>query len=226
VELDKHETCQQYVARRLSEGWKIVKRKGYEVTLQSPEGIKRLIDIRNDVETLRPNAEGDELNLSQFPFTGQNYQKVDEAVPDEDTTYVNQSFLSWERDLYNLPASSGSGTINDITVYIRCREYTIGYAKVVIKASGTVDEGDQESLTTSYVYYDETWNLNPDDSAAWEWADIDALQIGVSLKSDTGDYARCTQVYVEVDYTPPASSDAPSSSALQQLIAAGDLIWP
>ena len=51
----------------------------------------------------------------------------------------------------------------------------------------------------------EQWDTNPADSQAWEWADIDALQIGVSLKGG-GDFpesfhSECTQVYVEVDYT-------------------------
>ncbi|GAI20025.1 unnamed protein product, partial [marine sediment metagenome] len=30
--------------------------------------------------------------------------------------------------------------------------------------------------------YSEEWPLNPDDSEAWEWTDIDALQIGIALK--------------------------------------------
>ncbi|GAG76256.1 unnamed protein product, partial [marine sediment metagenome] len=48
-----HETCQQYVDRRLSEGWRIVSRKGYHLILSSPDGnILRPVDLRNDVETL------------------------------------------------------------------------------------------------------------------------------------------------------------------------------
>jgi len=89
-----HETCQQYVVRRLSEGWKIVSQKGLNVVLQSPEGILRPVDLRNDVETLRPSAGGDstENNYNDGsdhdPDVLHNFEQVDEVVADDDATYV------------------------------------------------------------------------------------------------------------------------------------------
>lgn len=164
-------------------------------------------------ETLRPDATGDEnsielqLPADSFPATD-HWNKVDEASADD---YVTKVYIyttgSYFRDLYNLPASaipSGS-TINSITIYFRCDNYyDVGnaYAKPSLKSNSTVTDGTEVNLTQGYVTYSQTWTTNPADSAAWEKADIDALQIGVSLKLDSSDdYPSCTQVYVVVDYT-------------------------
>jgi len=204
MEIVKHETCQQYVARRLSEGWKIIKQEGFKVILQSPEGIIRPVDIRNDVETLRPNAPGDLTELIPFPGTGEaNWEDVDEETPDEDSTYVWVDMWTYAADLYNLPAhSQGSGTINKMTVYARCNcDYGETYEEIIIKSNTKVTYGDWHDLVTDWETYSQEWALNPADSQDWEWADIDALQIGISMEPEA-DYGYCTQVYVEVDYTP------------------------
>lgn len=160
-------------------------------------------------ETLRPSAAGDECNLpgQDGAVCPNHYQNVDEAVADDGTTTVRNGTLGYLRDLYNLPASGvGAGTINFIKVHFRCyRPYYIGYVKPVIKSNSTVTEGTQVECSPRngpYTDHSEQWNTNPADSAAWEWADIDALQIGVALITTQSGYdARCTQVYVEVDYT-------------------------
>ncbi len=168
-------------------------------------------------ETLRPNAAGDETAIAtQYPAPPFHWDKVDDPSPDEDSTYVeNDTAASWQRDLYNLPASSGNGTINFIKIYFRCK-YEIGLAaaKPSLKSNSTVTDGTQIFLTSSWVTYSQQWNTNPADAAAWEWADIDALQIGVSLKRGSlGTYhALCTQVYVEVDYTPAVTEKTASDT--------------
>lgn len=155
-------------------------------------------------ETLRPDAAGDETNLT-IGGTGAastNWESVDEVTADENTTIVYTASTSYLRDLYNLPASSGSGTINFIKVYARCYYYNFtSYAKLSLKSNSTATDGGEVELTSSYVTYSQQWNTNPADSSAWEWADIDALQIGVSLKAAGSSQSICTQVYVEVDYT-------------------------
>jgi len=157
-------------------------------------------------EILRPNAAGDETGISsQYPASGAHWEQVDEEVADDNSTYIYESSTSYKRDLYNLPAhSEGSGTINSITIYFRCRRSPgagVSYAKPSLKSDGTITDGTEVSLSsTIWGDFSQTWTTNPADSAAWEWADIDALQIGVSLKKGAVS-AYCTQVYVEVDYT-------------------------
>lgn len=159
--------------------------------------------------TLRPNAAGDETSISfQQPGTGSHYDKVDEVTPDT-TTYVHTTSASYQRDLYGIPDHTAeTGAINHITVYfrIRCSDAVANaYAKPSIKSNSTVTDGIQVAHPyTYYTTYSQQWDTNPADSLAWDWSDIDALQVGVSLMATAGFVVRCTQVYVEVDYSPAA----------------------
>jgi len=174
-------------------------------------------------ETLRPNAPGDETSIpSQEPDSGAHWEKVDEAEADDNTTYVWGDFQNEsKRDLYNIPNhSEGIGTINKITVHIRCKgeDTTRSKVRASIKSNTTVTDGAQKSFAASNTWEDfsQEWATNPADSEAWEWADIDALQIGVYIGTIYNLIRRqvyCTQLYVEVDYTavtPKTSSDAGS----------------
>ncbi len=72
-------------------------------------------------ETLRPNAAGDDTNISsQYPDSGAHYDKVDEVTADDYSTYVFTNSTSYQRDLYNIPDhSTGSGAIDNVTAYFR-----------------------------------------------------------------------------------------------------------
>lgn len=157
-------------------------------------------------ETLRPNAAGDETAIAnQSPESDYHWDKVDEITQDGNTTAVRDGTGAPKRDLYNIPNhTTGSGTINFITIYICCKALDADYAgqvKPSLKSNSTVTDGDGITPTASYVTYSQQWNTNPADSAAWEWADIDALQIGVLLYSHVSGIDYCTQVYVVVNYT-------------------------
>jgi len=173
---------------------------------QMPEGAI----IFDPTETLRPNGVGDETSLNKSGSgCTYNYECVDEEVADESSTYVYHSGLSWSRDLYNLPASAGTGTINFITIYFRCVRINSGYAKPSLKSDGIVTDGTQKLLTGSWITSLEQWSTNPADSEPWEWSDIDDLQIGVSLRELQFGTSRCTQVYVKIDYTAPELTYTP-----------------
>ena len=168
-------------------------------------------------EILRPNATGDETSItSQYPTGGEHWDKVDEEVADGNSTRVSTNSTSYQRDLYNLPASSipGGATINFIKVYISARgnANSAAYAKPSLKSNSTVTDGTEIELTSSFTEYSEQWNTNPADSQAWEKADIDNLQIGVALKAISGYYGYCTQVYVEIDYSPAVTEKSSSDT--------------
>jgi len=159
-------------------------------------------------ETLRPNAAGDETNIPvQFPDSDLHYDKVDEESPDDDDTYVEapSNGIGWFRDLYNIPNHSvGSGTINHITVHARGKILELisgGVLDISIKTGGTAYNSGHKTLNNTYTNVSEQWATNPKTEAAWTWDDIDALQIGINLFRWTDRGARCTQVYVVVDYT-------------------------
>jgi len=173
------------------------------------------------IETLRPNAVGDEENLIDYPAAGDNYEEVDEATPDEDGGYVFQTTGTvFIRDLYNIQDHSiGAETINHVTVYARCRCYNSPNGdetvKIAIKSGATVAEGNEESLTSSWTNYSKQWTTDPNTGSAWTWSAIDALQAGVALRPQFSNSGMCTQLYVEVDYTAvteKTSSDAGSGA--------------
>ena len=156
------------------------------------------------IEILRPNAAGDVTDIDdQFPAAGAHWEKVDEVVADGDTTYLyNYDPGKYTRDLYNLPAHSvGSGTINSVTVYIRVKSGAGGgYFYPCLKSGTTTDDGAAKLTHSYWETFSHQWNANPDDSAAWEWADIDDLQIGIYSYEQFGYTNFCTQVYVEISY--------------------------
>jgi len=213
-----HETCQEYFDRRIREGWKCVSLEGYNAVLLSPEGIRRELDLRNDVETLRPNAPGAEENIAAATSgAGNHWQDVDEEVADDTTTRLKEDRpdCQWYRDFFNIEDHTvGNGTINKITLYFRVRTGAGNNGNTtaigVIKSGTTVAETAERNPyydfgNNVFGTYSAEWTKNPEDNQAWEWDDIDNLQIGVSLRTCVlYTYAFCTQVYVEVDYTPPA----------------------
>ena len=207
MELAKHETCFEYFRRRLSEGWKCVSLEGYNAVLLSPEGIIRELDLRNDVETLRPNASGDETSINtQYPASTYHWDKVDEVSADDGGTYVQTAYSSgvWERDLYNLPAHSGSGIINKVTVYVRGYVQSGGFGtqSISVKTHDTVYDYEQ-AWPDAWGVVSHELTTNPNTDAAWTWEEIDALQAGPRMRGWNSPNKRAftTQVYVEVDYT-------------------------
>ena len=160
-------------------------------------------------ETLRPNGVGFETAISfVFPSDTPHWDAVNEDPPDDDTTYVHTASGTYQRDLYALPTSVGAGPISQIEVFLRWRAgqftaYDVGI-KASIRTHATNYEGS-EHLTTSETYANisHIWTTNPNTGSAWTWAEIDALEIGVSLWGGPAEkYVRCTQVYVVVTYTP------------------------
>ena len=162
----------------------------------------------SDTEILRPNAAGDETDIpAQTPSSTSHYDKVDEAVSDGSTTTVSTSSGSYLRDLYDLPNHSGKGTINSVTIYFNMSANDGNYyVKPSQKSGSTVTDGTEIIRYEdhgSYTLESQTYILNPATSSAYTWEEIDALQIGISIRNgDEG--TRCTQVYVEIDYTAPS----------------------
>lgn len=159
------------------------------------------------VETLRPNAVGDSSQNTPVGDTP-GWKCVDEAVSDDDTTYVCSSDVDANPylDLYNLAdtAIPAGSTINSVTVKVNIRS-TLTAAKaafrIALKKSGSATVYSSSiSPTTSYTVYSQVF-------AGVALSDLNALQAGIEITSkysgiyDTYFAGRCTQVWVEVDYT-------------------------
>lgn len=138
------------------------------------------------LEPLRPTAAGDQTGLSRGGTdSGANWSQVDEA-PADGVEYVFDTVVD-EYDLYNienftLPANA---TINNVIVKARAQlDSGSGSLAIMVKAGTTEAQSPDITLAPGpgWVLHDYVWDLNPDDSAAWEDADIDALQIGVKVR--------------------------------------------
>jgi len=208
--VDRRETCLEYFRRRLAEGWTCIEFAYPYAVLLSPEGTRRPIDLRNDTLTLRPNA-ASVTNLIEAG-SAPNWRCVDEAGGGNgDTDYVYHiTTNTWKYDLYGLPNHTAeSGTINKVTIYVRHKWFTTAgnKARTIIKTHGVLYRGPDVSLTAAYVLSSKQYANNPNTSSAWTWAEVDALTAGwdgyawwnpvLKILSRP----RCTQVYVEVDYT-------------------------
>ena len=168
--------------------------------------------------TLRPESAGDSTQWE--PNTGANYAAVDEAESDSDTTYVKQSTVGTdEDDTYNIPTSAllEGATINSVTVYARAKYVQSGAGSTpaapsiyqLVRVGGTTyASAGGDATGTGYADTSNSWATNPADSAAWEKADIDGLQIGIRAQATKAGRTRIpyvTQVWAVVDYTASAA---------------------
>ena len=160
-----------------------------------------------------PNGDlGSCVSLTAFGDAS-NYLCVDEdrLSPDEDATYVWWNGIVAALDLYEAQDhTTETGTINYVQVYARAKSHEIAphedaIYKIVCSPTSTcsiVFKSSNIDLITSYMTYNKTWEVNPDDTAAWEWADIDALCIGVE----------CSSPSIAVEYTTTLLSNALGSA--------------
>lgn len=158
-----------------------------------------------DIETLRPNAPGTKTEWDiQFPASGAHWEKVDEETPDELDTYLSLDLGSGTViDLFNIPDHSGSGIINSVALYVRGKcDYAIGFVLRPIIFTNGVEYAIFKTVFEEWVTLSHTWDVNPQTSLAWTWAEIDALEIGIKAARSATYHIWCTQVYVVVDYTP------------------------
>lgn len=136
-------------------------------------------------------------------------------------------------DLYALPDPSIVGTINSVRVYVRVRvdggEAGDYFAYTKIKTHETEYDGSAIDLWVhhDFVTYSTLYSDNPNTTNPWTWTEINDLQAGVRLQTDTpytfGAWVECTQVYVEVDYTPPVPLTVTTQDASDIIIGGGTL---
>jgi len=148
-------------------------------------------------ETLRPTGVGSSSQLLDENCTG-GWSCVNEVTPDGDGTFVKGAGGSWLNDTYATQNSAVStGTIDSVKVYMRGKKKK---ARTAIRTYGVLYEGVDVNMNPSGTYtdYSTTYITNPNSTVGWTWAEIDALEIGVSIKGA----GFVTQVWVEVYYTP------------------------
>lgn len=152
-----------------------------------------------------------------------HYEDVDEATADNDTTYIRTLIGGFvgvpqpEDDVYELPNTtiSENATINYVRVYENGRQEQIvanqGYLRTILKTYATKYYGLTVNPPVTYQLNYTEYTVNPNTGSSWNTTELDALQVGVRGRS--GYFwnnflqlwiyrpVRCTQVYVEIQYT-------------------------
>jgi len=140
------------------------------------------------VETIYPDGNGYNSDFvgSDVDSTD-NYLHVDESdTPDGDTSYIESSTPT-DIDAFTYAAMAGSdiGTIHAVQANTIAKKDDANprTIKQLARLSSTNYEGSEEALSTAYARYGEIWELNPDDSAAWEEADVNAAEFGIKVEA-------------------------------------------
>ena len=137
-----------------------------------------------DREILQPDGSGGLAEWKPVPAM-ENWKCVNQAISDEDSSYVVATSTSVLTDLYSLQNNTvKEGKISSITVFIRCRasELLSGHSppvSILVNTNSKEYESKQFALTTSYANYSQTYSLNPATGQVWTWKEIDDLQVGI-----------------------------------------------
>ena len=111
-----------------------------------------------------------------------HYLDVDENPADDDTSYVEDN-TTGHKDLYDYAAMPGSlGNIRGLVVKTTCRETDASNFDIIMPIKSNITETDdapQAIGTTSYVTKIRISELDPDTSAAWLEAGVNAAKFGV-----------------------------------------------
>ena len=161
------------------------------------------------IETLRPNAAGDECNISGEDGAAcpNHYQNVDEVSHDGWTTNnhdFNAAPQPLSRDLYGCEDhTTETGVIDSVKVlaYVN-RDTTTGYYRLSIRTNGVSYNSTENALNgaSAWILISNTWSTNPQTGLAWTWAEVDAMEIGGTVQKKSSTSPAFTQIYAEVDY--------------------------
>jgi hypothetical protein len=155
--------------------------------------------------TLYPDGDRSS-SIPHFVGTDSNWQCVSDAGKPDDAAYVyvgSGDGKDWFTDYYSVQDhGSASGTINNVTVYNRCMRGSgskNAYGRTYLRLSDSYNAGASYTLSTTWTDHSDV--LSRPGGGSWSWDDVDELYCGVSLKRGSSNEARCTLVWVVVDFT-------------------------
>lgn len=139
------------------------------------------------IDCIYPNAAG---TYTQYtPSEGANYENVDDGTVagggdiDDNVTY-NEATTIDMKETYNMDSTLSIETpIYAITANSCCRKTDAGkrYFKQLTISGATSDLSEEKHLTDNYKVYQKPLDINPNDSEAWEEADINAIESGTQI---------------------------------------------
>lgn len=150
------------------------------------------------IKRMDANAEGTDTAWTN------SYTSINEIPHDGDTNVIFSSASS-AAETYGLESCSeagilGSGFVVKQGAVMRESTSDTTLAGLRMRSGGTTSDTTPVDVgTTAWVLFAKLFALNPDDSAAWEVADLDALQVGV-VKGADASQVNCTSIWAMVAY--------------------------
>jgi hypothetical protein len=149
------------------------------------------IVIQTDATT-QPPILGDHRMYGQLPsadtaqadFTG-TYADIDDPIgaSDGDATYITATTLNSksEFEIEDLPVSPN--TIHAVQIVTEARKTDAGTKLITpyILSGTTREDGDEVGTSETYSVATSIHELNPDTTAAWDTAAINALKVGIEI---------------------------------------------
>lgn len=135
-----------------------------------------LINTELVIDTVVPTGAG---NSTQFtPSTGSNWQNVDDATSDGDSTY-NSANTVGHKDLFAM-ADPRAGVVEHVQVCVAARKDDAGARQlaIVTRSDGADYDGATQTVTSSYLVYRESLRYDPDTAADWGQAALAAAEFG------------------------------------------------
>ena len=139
----------------------------------------RLGDVRVDV--LRPEGVGTHGDFT--PSAGDNYENADEVYPDDDTTYNDGSNVA-DQDSYAMEDPEALGaTIFGVKSQVTCKKTDAGARgyKILSRFGGSDYLSNEIFPATTFETQAKIYELNPDDSEAFEEADVNGMETAVEI---------------------------------------------
>ena len=142
-------------------------------------------DFIGDTRITAISPDGDTADADWTKSGGAtNYENVDDATPDDDTTYVESGTVT-DKDIYDHGALGISpDTVKGVVVNVLGKDISAGTrgVKLVCK-SGTTEEQSPDELTLGgdYGTVQEGWEKNPDNDADWNETTVNAAKFGMEL---------------------------------------------
>ena len=160
------------------------------IRFQTDSGVNYYFDdivVRDDtwpgrggVYVLKPNAGSTNEN---WTASAGNPEDCVDDIPVSYTDYVSTSSLVDGTEhlfgIESLPYTTDSIAAVGVFCNAKVTAASNAYIHTMLKANVTTDLGSDVGIDTSEQWLITYYDVNPDDSAAWEGADIDALEIGI-----------------------------------------------
>ena len=133
------------------------------------------------MKTIRPDGDST-ANFTTSTPSANHYENVDDAVVDDDTSYVESS-TSGHRELYNYAAVSGLDSIKGLALNLVANDGGNDEAfKHLISSNGTEESSSNNNINSSnYGTFLYASDSDPDTSSSWNTSAVNAAKFGSEL---------------------------------------------